>query len=118
MLHLLLSASLLTGIGTSQRTGEVSPFSIVKADARYRDMSLEAGWDSADKVENGSGWAIRGAVDAHVEFLTVGTAYSYRHTHTWSKDVWWARAGATFGPLWLLASLALGSPNEERRLEL
>jgi len=117
MLPIILSAALLGGLGSSQRMGEVSPFAVVTAQAGYRAISGEILWDSADKIENHSGWSLRGAGDARIEFLTVGGAYTYRHTNGWSKGVPWLRAGALIGPVWLLASIALGSPNEEKKLE-
>jgi len=117
MLTLLLSAALLGGLGSSQRMGEVSPFAVATAQAGYRAISGEILWDSADKIENGSGWSLRGAGDARIEFLTVGGAYTYRHTDGWSKDAWWLRSGIVLGPVWLIASVALGTPNEERKLE-
>jgi hypothetical protein len=117
VIALILSAALLAGIGSSQRMGEVSPFTVVTAQAGYRAISGEILWDSADKVENRSGWSLRGAGDARLSFLTVGGAYTYRHTDGWSKDAWWLRTGAVIGPVWLIASVALGSPNEEKKLE-
>jgi hypothetical protein len=52
-----------------------------------------------------------------LSFLTIGGAYSYRHTDTWSKDRWWPRVGFIAGPLWVIASAAVNSPNRERKLE-
>ena len=117
MIVLLLSAALLGGLGSSQRMGEVSPFAVVTAQAGYRAISGEILWDSADKLENGSGWSLRGAGDARVGFLTIGAGYTYRHTDLWSKQRWWARAGAQSGPLWLIASIAPDSRNMEAKLE-
>jgi hypothetical protein len=97
--------------------GEVSPFALVTAQAGYRAISGEILWDSADKVENHSGWSLRGAGDWHCGFLTIGAGYSYRRTSAWSKDAWWARAGVQSGPLWLLASIAPDSRNMEAKLE-
>jgi len=114
---LYLAAAILAGIGSSQRMGEVSPFAVAVAQVSHQAFVFEAGWDSADKVENGSGWALRGSGDAVVNFLTIGGAYTYRHTDLWSKDAWWLRTGVTLGPVWVIASIALGSPNEERKLE-
>ena len=117
MLPLLLSAALLGGIGSSQRMGEVSPFAVAVAQVNHKAFIAEVGWDSADKVENRSGWSLRGAGDARIAFLTIGGAYTYRHTDGWSKDAWWLRSGLVLGPVWLIASVALGTPNEERKLE-
>jgi hypothetical protein len=114
---LYLAAAILAGMGSSQRMGEVSPFAVAVAQVSHKAFIAEAGWDGADKVENGSGWSLRGAGDARVGFLTIGAGYTYRHTDTWSKDAWWLRTGAVIGPLWVIASVALGSPNEERKLE-
>ena len=117
MLSLLLASALLAGVGSSKRMGEQSPFAVASLQAGYRAVCGEVYWDSADKIENHSGWSLRGAGDARLSFLTVGGAYSYRHTDTWSKDAWWLRAGAHAGPVWIIASIALGSPNEERKIE-
>lgn len=118
MTALLLSAAILAGIGSSQRMGEQSPFAVVSADAWLGDaVRLEAGWEGAAKVETGDGWALRGAADWRSGFLTLGGAYSYRHTSRWTKDAWWARAGVQSGPLWLLASIAPDSRNMEAKLE-
>ena len=97
--------------------GEVSPFALVTAQAGYRAISGEILWDSADKIENHSGWSLRGAGDWHCGVLTLGAGYTYRHTDLWSKQRWWARAGIQQGPLWLLASIAPDSPNMEARAE-
>jgi len=117
VISLLLSAALLGGIGSSQRMGEVSPFAVAVAQVSHRAFVVEAMWDDADKVENGSGWSLRGAGDARIAFLTIGGAYTYRHTDGWSKDAWWLRSGLVLGPVWLITSVALGTPNEERKLE-
>lgn len=117
MLYILLSAALLGGIGSSKRMGEVSPFAVASLQAGYRAISGEVCWDSADKIENHSGWSLRGAGDARLSFLTVGGAYSYRHTNGWSKDAWWLRTGIVAGPLWVIASAAINSPNQERKIE-
>ena len=117
MLTLLASAAILAGMGSSQRMGEVSPFAVATAQAGYRAISGEILWDSADKVENHSGWSLRGAGDWHCGVLTIGAGYSYRRTSAWSKDAWWARAGVQSGPLWLIASIAPDSRNMEAKLE-
>ena len=117
MLTLLLSAALLAGVGSTQRMGEVSPFAVAVAQVSHRAFVVEAMWDDADKIENHSGWSLRGAGDARVGFLTIGAGYSYRRTSAWSKDAWWARAGIQQGPLWLLASIAPDSRGMEAKLE-
>ena len=117
MISLLLSAALLGGVGSSQRMGEVSPFAVASLQAGYRAVSGEVYWDNAAKVENGTGWLVRGAADWRSGFLTLGAGWSHRHTSAWSKDVWWARAGVQSGPLWLLASIAPTSPNMEAKVE-
>ena len=117
MLSLHLSAALLAGIGSSQRMGEVSPFAVATVQAGYRAVSGEVYWDNAAKVENHSGWLLRGAADWQTGPLTLGAAVSHRKTSGWSKTVGWARAGVRSGPLWLLASIAPDSPNMEARVE-
>ena len=117
MVPLYLAAAILAGMGSSQRMGEVSPFAVAAAEVSHKAFVVEAGWDSADKVENRSGWSLRGAGDWHCGFLTLGAGYSYRRTSEWSKDAWWARAGVQSGPLWLIASIAPDSRNMEAKLE-
>lgn len=98
--------------------GELSPFATVVADSWLGEaVRLEAGWDAANKVETGDGWALRGAADWRSGFLTLGAGYTRRATRAWTKDVWWARAGVSSGPLWILASIAPDSRNMEAKLE-
>jgi hypothetical protein len=97
--------------------GEQSPFAVVTAQAGYRAISGEVYWDSADKLENHSGWSLRGAADWQTGPLTLGAAVSHRKTSGWSKTVGFARAGVRSGPLWLLASIAPDSRNMEAKLE-
>lgn len=118
MLTLLASVAILAGVGSSHHMGEVSPFPLVAIQAQHKFLALEGEWDNADKVENGSGWSLRGSGDLKASFLTIGGGYSYRHTDTWSKEAWWIRAGIAIGPVWLLASMAPTSSNEERKIEL
>ncbi len=91
---------------------------MVSADAWAGDVArFEAEWDSANKVETGDGWSLRGAADARFGFITLGGAYTHRETSAWSKDVWWARGGVQSGPIWLLASIAPASANMEAKVE-
>ena len=117
MVPLYLAAAILAGVGSSQRMGVVSPFAVAVAQVSHRAFVVEAMWDDADKIENHSGWSLRGAGDWRCGFLTIGAGYSYRRTSAWSKDAWWARAGVQSGPLWLLASIAPDSRNMEAKVE-
>ena len=117
MTSLYLAAAILAGMGSSQRMGEISPYAVAVAQVSHKAFVVEAMWDDADKIENHSGWSLRGAGDARVGFLTIGAGYTYRHTDLWSKQRWWARAGAQSGPLWLIASIASDSQNMEAKLE-
>lgn len=117
MLPLLLSASLLAGIGASQRLGEKSPYLVVSGDIGIHNIRAEILFDSADKIETGNGYLVSGIVDVEIGILTLGSAYSHRETKVWSKDVLFGRVGIKQEPLWIIASIAPNSPNMEAKLE-
>jgi hypothetical protein len=119
MLPILLSVSLLAGVGTSAGVGETSPSAILAADIQRGEFRAEIAADSARKwFVPGPGYLLHGGVDwSPAGGVFVGVGQSYRHTSLWSKRITWMRAGIVAGPLTLLGEIAPGSVDGEMKLE-
>lgn len=117
MLTLLASAAVLVGYGATSGMGERPGFEAA-AHLSSRYAVVEASGFTADKVESGSGWGVRGSAELRWHGVGAGLSYTYRDGGPWTKRYPWARASYSMGPVRLVGDLALGGFNRERKLEL
>jgi hypothetical protein len=117
MLTLLASAAVLVGYGATSGLGECPGFEAA-AYLSSPHVAVEASGFTADKIESGRGWGVRGSAELRYRGLGAGLSYTYRDGGAWSKHYPWLRASAGYGPLRLVGEWTLGGVNQEKKLEL
>lgn len=108
----------LVGMSTTRGLGETTPAPEIRSELAAGPLYAEALWSGAHKIESGSGWLARGAVEVRLGPLGLGAAYSYRDGGTWTKSYPWARASLGNASVRLIVEHALGGYNRESKAEL
>jgi hypothetical protein len=111
-----LGGSILGGVGSTQGIGERSPYFSAYGDLSAGPIGVEGYWSSADKVES-PGWIAKALLKAGLGPVEAGIGRSFRHTDAWDKGGTWGHAGVKAGPFLLAVEKALGTPNDETKVE-
>lgn len=109
------------GLSSSSGLGE-TPYHFVAGGSvttRRRETRLELRYDSADKIESGSGWILAGDLDISGPSISYGgVGYRHRNGGPWTKHAVMLRLGVTpIRGLFLTVAQDVTTPNKSTSIE-